>query len=210
MPVRERKCMISFSVYGRRVTLRFGFCMTLLFAFILTGDTLLPCFICCLLHECGHLAVCRILHVPVKELDFGYGGLCLQLGVNPDILPWVRSLLLHSAGILSNLLFAGIFALLSVLYEGAAVWLYVSLSLAVFHLIPVKELDGGRIWMLLGEKLFPSDKIVIWEMLGQGVSFLIFILFAVFALRAEQTEFAVFAGLFALCCICRPYFAVRK
>lgn len=195
--------MLSFSVRGRVVTIRFGFCMTLLCLFLLTGDTLFPCFICCMLHECGHLAVCMLLHLAVRELEFGCGGLTLKLQSSPETLSIGRQMLLHGGGILSSLLFAAIAALLSCCGMQTELWVWVNLSLAVFHLIPAPGLDGGRLWELLGERLFPAERLGLWEFAGQGIAFLIFALFAAGALTCGEIPAAIASGLLASCCICR-------
>lgn len=200
---RKSGDMLSFSIRGRTITIRFGFCMMLLCLFLLTGDTLLPCLVCCMLHECGHLAVCLILHLRVRELEFGCGRLTLRLQHSPETLPIGRQLLLHGGGILSSLLFAAVAALLSCCGVPTGLWVSVNLCLAAFHLIPAPGLDGGRLWMLIGERLLPAEWVGLWEFAGQGIAFWIFALFAAGALMSGEVAAAIAFGLLAVCCICR-------
>lgn len=202
--------MLSFSIYGRTVTIRFGFCMMLLCIFLMVGDGMIPGLVCCFLHECGHLLICVVCRLRVKELSFGYNGLTLTLMHPPHTLPIGTEFWLQSAGIVVNGLAAGIFGLLAIDKSSFLLWCEINFCLMLFHLIPASDLDGGRIWMLIGEKLLPAHWLVIWEAVGQGIAFLIFAGLSVLAIWVNRMDFALFAGIFAVCCICRPYTAKRR
>ncbi len=190
--------MVSFIIGGKRVVLRFGFAMMLLIAFLLSGKEVLPCLVCCMLHECGHLLCCHLLRLPVRELEFGCSGLNLKLFTSPELLSIPKALLLHGSGILSNLLFAGLFLLFGMVWEGFFVWAAVSVSLALFHLIPANALDGGRVWRLLSERFLPLQWQRQWEILGDFLAFAVFAALAAMAFSYDQPLFAVAIALAAV------------
>ncbi len=193
--------MLSFRMFGKRVILRFGFFMMLLIAFLLTGEGVMPCLVCCMLHECGHLLCCRALHLPIRKLEFGCGGLNLTLVHGTELLPFEKAVALHGAGIIANLCFAGMFGLYSLTARSYAVWATVNLSLALYHAIPAKGLDGGRIWTLFGERFVPVHRFSFWELLGNGIAFAVFLLLAIAAMKSGEVGFAVAISVTAFCCI---------
>lgn len=196
--------MLRLSLFGKKILVRFGFFMTLTCLFLIARSDLTVCLCCCLLHECGHLLICLLRRLPVKELEFCYCGLKLRLKENYELLSVTDSVLLHGGGIAANLMFAGVFALLGACGLPVMEWCCVNLCLAGFHAIPAADLDGGRVWLACGECFLPPETLSFWEGLGQGIAFLIFIGFAVAALRADAPETALMAGVFALCCMRLP------
>ncbi len=193
--------MLSFRFGGYKVVLRFGFAMLLLIAFLLSGDAIIPCLVCCMLHECGHLLVCRMLHLPIRTLEFCCNGLTLHLEQNPQLLPYGKAMLLHGGGIFTNLLTAGLFWLCHHTFAPLAVWANVSLCLTVFHLIPAKSLDGGRMFLAFGERFLPAQWVRHWELLGDFIAFTVFGLLALAAFRSDQPMAAVAIAIAAACSI---------
>ena len=187
--------MLSVSFHGRKINIHFSFGMTLLILFLIFGNGILPCLFCCLLHECGHLLVCMVFRLQASELDFTASGLHLKVN-RLQTLPVEKELLLQGGGILMNLLGAALFA---VLEEQNLCW--VSLALVFFHLIPAPELDGGRIWLLFGQRCIRAEWIFLHEWVGQGIAFIIFALFAYAALRYGETLFCCIAAWMAVSCI---------
>lgn len=191
--------MVCFLIFGKKVCMTFGFFMSLLLLLLLFPDeksVLLGLFIC-LLHECGHLAVCVRKHLPIRELRFAAGGLTLSLQQNEQLLPFSTELLLQSGGIICTLLFAGIFALCGLKSE-----CYTALLFSVYHLIPAKNLDGGRIFCLLAQKLDKSARGFDWQIIGSIIAFLIYLTLALLGVRYGQMRFALMMGLSALLWIC--------
>lgn len=159
----------------------------------LSQERILPCLCCAALHECGHLAVCRLLGLSVKELEFRFTGLTLRLYESERMLSPIRQILLHGGGIFANLIGAAVFA-----FFGMREWAAIHLILALFHAIPMNGMDGGRIWEALGVLLLDTDS-EMFGFLGQGVGFLIFSLLAAAAVSKGQMMLAFMVGSFALC-----------
>ncbi len=167
--------------------------MMLLILFLICGDGILPCLVCCGLHECGHLLVCLLLKLQFSALNFTVTGLNLRLKEDLQSLPIAKAILLHGGGILMNLICACIFGMF-----GMQLWTWVNLSLAAFHLIPASELDGGRIWLLLGQKLLQAQWLFFYEWIGQVIAFLIFAWLAFMALKIGETGFGYMTALIAV------------
>jgi Zn-dependent protease len=119
--------------------------------------------------------------IPAKRVTlFPFGG--ASQVAKEDTLP-VLELLLAAAGLLCNLIIAGIFygvhSILvntgSVLIDGLVLWLaFLYFMLALFHFIPVFPLDGGRLlrtllWKVTGD-YERATRIASWA--GQGIGLL--------------------------------------
>ncbi len=191
--------MFVFSLGKRRIKISFGFCMALLLLFLLSKEKLLSGFLCCLLHECGHLLVCALTRLPVKELTFAADGLSLSLEKPPQLLPLGKELLLQSGGILATVIAVPLFFTLGKCAPDFTLYAQICLCLTVFHLIPARGLDGGRMWKLVGERFIKAQDLTLWEWLGQGIAFAIFVTAAILALSLHETMFALSMG---LCCVC--------
>jgi CBS domain-containing protein len=122
--------------------------------------------------------------IPVKRVTlFAFGGVS-QIA-KEDTLP-VLELLLAAAGLLTNLVIAGIFYAIhsilvntgSVVIDGLILWLaYMYFMLALFHFIPAFPLDVGRLLrMLLWKATGDYDRatrIASWT--GQGIGLLLIV-----------------------------------
>ena len=116
----------------------------------LLGDTEHELWLCLLFailtHELGHIVLSKLCHVPVTGLSLDLFGARLQLD---GMVSYGQEFFIALGGPLVNLLTAG------VLYAtlGEAVWqdggwvstfFVASMALAIFNLLPVGTMDGGR------------------------------------------------------------------
>ena len=126
------------------------------------------------IHECGHLAVARWLHIPIRSLHISVLGARLQL--EDPLLSYRREWLLCAAGPL----FSGSGALIAVLlapffpYPALAErFAGISLTLGIINLLPIGWLDGGRMFRVACYQFLPMPTV---RVLVRTVSFLFFLL----------------------------------
>ncbi len=99
-----------------------------------------------LLHEGGHWYATKLCHVPLKGFLFDSFEARLFLG---ETISYKREIVICAAGPFANLLSLFILPLASVsLFESSDVSFFVTVSvaLAVLNLLPIGDLDGGRIF----------------------------------------------------------------
>ena len=105
------------------------------------GTVLAASVLAAALHECGHLLAARLLHIPLRLLELDLMGAKLY---PLHAIPSYRAEgLLAAAGPFSSLLLA-----LPLLGTGAPFLITLrnaTLSFALFNLLPIEGLDGGRI-----------------------------------------------------------------
>ena len=96
------------------------------------------------LHELGHLMAAKICSVPMSELKLGIFGASLK--TTGTICSYPKEILLAAAGPLVNLLtFFIFFNHLESANEFLRFFLISSLFLGILNLLPIDDLDGGRI-----------------------------------------------------------------
>lgn len=108
---------------------------------VFRNESILRCFLFCVLHEVGHLTAMFIFGERVRSVHLGYFGMKIDCG--DRILPAGRETVIALAGPAVNLILAAMFLLF-----GFNADFSVNIALAVFNLLPVKMLDGGRILAL--------------------------------------------------------------
>ncbi len=127
------------------------------------------------LHEMGHLAAAKLLHIPLGSLQLDLLG--ARMEVKGRMLSYGEEFLLCAAGPLVSL-FAAAAAGLLWQYSQAAEWFScASLLLGLLNLLPIRSFDGGRMLdsFLM---LFLSQRAV--QTLTRAISFLfLFLLWAV-------------------------------
>lgn len=101
----------------------------------------------CIWHELGHLAAMRVLGIPVKKVFFYGAGIKIVTDRQLEYAPFKTGFAVLIAGCAVN------FAAAAVLYQfddtGLKLWAAVNLVIGTFNLLPLQNLDGGKIIILL-------------------------------------------------------------
>ena len=106
-----------------------------------TGISLITLFAAAL-HEAGHLAAAKCLHIPPRALRMDLLG--ARIEVEGYLLSYGEEWLLCAAGPLTSLLCAAVAALLWEHLVVARVFSCTSLVLGILNLLPIRTFDGGR------------------------------------------------------------------
>jgi stage IV sporulation protein FB len=98
-------------------------------------------------HEFGHIIMLWICKIPVSEIDFKPFGICIVLSNNNSI-SYRKEIMIAVGGPLMNLLLASASLTLSsfgIFQHELIVFAIFSVAAAIFNLLPIGPLDGGRI-----------------------------------------------------------------
>lgn len=95
-----------------------------------------------ILHEAGHILVLCLLNIEIESADIYLQGIKIKYK-EKRYLSYSKEILIALAGPAANIL---IFLLFSVIFKniGLNIFGYVNLFLAIFNLLPMEKLDGGR------------------------------------------------------------------
>ncbi len=108
------------------------------------------------LHELSHMAAAKLCKIEIKELRLDIFGASLK--VERTMLSYSKETILAAAGPLSNLTSALLLFWLLPYFENPPHFLSLftaaSFFLGALNLLPIKDLDGGRIVYCLAEWLF--------------------------------------------------------
>lgn len=129
--------------------IRPGFLMLLTAAWLLDRDGVFAvCFAAAGLHELGHLAAIRLCGGTVRRITLDLDGGCIRHGALSPRGEAVTALAGPAVNFAAALVCAVLPAALAserlVLFAGA------NMALGLYNLLPVRPLDGGRFWEILG------------------------------------------------------------
>ena len=132
--------MLGCSIKGCRLTIRFSFFALLAFCCLFAGASssaflLLAVF----LHEAAHLVAMCLFHAPPNSVSLSALG-CRMILSKESSLGYGENVLVSLAGPFVNLLSFGVMALFD---RQSHVFALASLTLGVFHCLPIEPLDGG-------------------------------------------------------------------
>lgn len=130
---------MRFRIRGVPVIINYYFIAVLtLMLVVFKNENILMCFLFCIFHELGHLAAMAFFGEKARGITLGYFGMRIDCGTK--IMPKVSEIVIAAAGPIVNLILM-LFCRLFMLDEAAQI----NLTLALFNLLPVSMLDGGRI-----------------------------------------------------------------
>ncbi|MNZ49974.1 Stage IV sporulation protein FB [compost metagenome] len=127
---------------------------------------LLALFVIVFIHELGHVAAARFLGVKVLSVQMlPFGGVAIM--EDTGHLTAGREILISLAGPLQNMVLIG----LSLLFHAVGLWdgpflsyfINSNLLIALFNLLPILPLDGGKISQSLCTLLLPYHATLIWS-----------------------------------------------
>lgn len=174
---------MTFRIKSTAVEVNFWFAAVLTFLLLFTGNGAAGCFLLCMLHESGHLAAMLFFGSVPRKLELGYFGMKIVTGSR--LLSPKKEIIIAAAGPAVNVL-------LALLLIGRKDRALMSLALAVFNLMPVPMLDGGRILA----NLLRSEKTV--KTIGIIFSVGLFILGAAVAVYTKRNFTLLIVSLYLM------------
>jgi len=120
-----------------------------------------------IIHEFGHIIAAVIVKCKIKSLEFLPFGIRMRMAEEIDVLPRGKSLFIIACGPFVNLLCCLIITLLSKKFSQAVIIHFVT---ALFNILPIGTLDGGRIMSELLGIWFEPQKI---QKICDGISLLL-------------------------------------
>lgn len=167
-----------------RIKVSFFFFALLFSLFISHSYTALALLLAATLHELGHMLAAKICNIPLGELKLGIFG--ASLTPSSELLSYKGEILLALAGPASNLICVGATAYLINICPSPFLSLFAaaSLFLALLNLLPIDDLDGGRILRCALMLLFSPDTVAaICRAISFLLVFLLWIISAYLLLR---------------------------
>ncbi|WP_339237068.1 M50 family metallopeptidase [Paenibacillus sp. FSL R5-0517] len=153
-------------VWGVRITFH-PFFVIIMMASLLTGHfiELITLFAIVFIHECGHAAAAALLGYRVLSIQMlPFGGVAVI--EDGGTITAYREIMIALAGPLQNMLMVGVVLLLQYGHLGDPVFLnYIiqgNLLIALFNLLPVLPLDGGKIVQALVSLWAPYYTTLMW------------------------------------------------
>lgn len=172
-------------IRGVPVTIDYYFIAVLTLTLVVfENESILICFVFCVLHELGHLAAMAFFGEKARSVTLGYFGMKIDCGVS--LLPKLPEIVIAAAGPFVNLAVMIICRFFE-LDEAARI----NLGLCVFNLLPVGMLDGGRILSAL-----VSERTL--RIIGVTVGVIICVLGAVTAIYTRSNFIILIVSLYVL------------
>ena len=159
------------------------FSLLMLLLLILTRSYLsLAALVAAALHECGHIIAAKLCGIPLVDMKLGIFGATLT--TDRALCSYGKEILLASAGPATNLLCFALCSLLHVDCEAIELFCVASWALAILNLLPIRELDGGRIvYCALASTFSPSLASRVVGALSFGIIFSLWALSVYLILR---------------------------
>lgn len=152
------------------------------------------------LHECGHLLALRILRGRICAVRPAPFGLCIEF--DNESLSLLGEMAVSIAGCAVNAL---AFVVSLVLYQIFGIdtidFLAVNAALALINLVPVKPLDGGRLFSLTVEYFF-SERVayILSSVLTYLFGFVLFLFASYSLLTSENGIYPVLFSIYLVMC----------
>ncbi|GGF88544.1 M50 family metallopeptidase [Paenibacillus aceti] len=160
------------------------FFVIIMLASVLTGHflELIALFAIVFIHELGHVFAARCFDVNVLSIQMlPFGGVAEM--EDTSHLTVRREIAIALAGPLQNVILIGISLLLKVcgLWEGAffIYFIHSNLLIALFNLLPILPLDGGKVWQSLCSTILPFHLTLVYSLRISLLFSVLVILYAV-------------------------------
>lgn len=145
-------------------------------------DELIVLFSLCLIHEIGHVLMSKIFKCHLKKFTMSIFGFSAEIS-DVEYLKFYQQILIYLAGPLTYFVS---FFFLFIFKENEIINLYQyqkymesNLTLALFNLIPLYPLDGGRIIDAIYKKYFPVRESILYRKIWSIISLIPVILILV-------------------------------
>ena len=159
------------------------FSLLMLLSLILTHSYLsLAAIVAAALQECGHIIAAKLCGIPLVDMKLGIFGATLT--TDRALCSYGKEILLALAGPATNLLCLALCSLLPIQCEAIELFCVASCGLAILNLLPIRELDGGRIvYCALASTFSPSLASRVVGALSFGIIFSLWTLSVYLILR---------------------------
>ncbi|MDK2801867.1 MAG: hypothetical protein KFW09_00670 [Oscillospiraceae bacterium] len=181
--------MIEFVIFGINIKFKFLFFAVISLLGILdkTSISMIALF-SSLIHEFGHIIASFICKKKPKEISFETFGIRM---FQPDkVIPYNQEMLILFSGPLLNIILAFIFLFFYKENTNFLLWGYSNLIIGIFNLIPIGNLDGGRILNIFLKKFLDLKKSYFIGMLF-SLLFLIPIIFIAVKIIFDSYNFSL-------------------